>query len=106
MINNPLNDSEEDVAIEGEEDEESGATTTAIVGAEAVTRVTKNGMNRENMVSTESGLEMVVRSDTARNAGGGRGVHSHIPPLNIFQNSAPQGLIKTTQMRQHLQYLK
>ena len=83
MINNPLNDSEKDIAIEGEEDEESRAT--AIVAAEVVTRATKNRVNRENGVATERRLETAVRSDATRNAGGGRGVPSPIPALNNFQ---------------------
>ena len=90
MINNPLNDSEEDVAIEGEEDEESGATRTAIVGAEVVTRATKNGVNRENVDATERGHETTMRNDTTRNAGDGGGVCSPIPPLNNFQIRTPR----------------
>ena len=84
IINHPLNDLEEDAAIKGEEDEESGATATAIVGAEVVTKVTKNGVNRENVDATERGREMAVSSDTTRNAWGGGGVRSLIPPLNNF----------------------
>ena len=105
MINNSLNDSEEDVAIEGEEYEESGVTTTAILGGELVTRVTENGVNRENVDATERGREMAVRSDTARNAGGGGGCVLLFHHSIIFK-SARQGLTTTTQMRQHLQYLK
>ena len=40
MINNPLNDSEEHVAMEGEEVEKTRATATVV--AEVVTRATKN----------------------------------------------------------------
>ena len=88
MINNPLNDSEEDVVIEEEEDEESGMT--AIVAAEMVTRVSKNGVNRENGIKTERRSTMTVRSDATRNAGGGRGVSFPLPPLNDFQICIPR----------------
>jgi hypothetical protein len=89
MINNSLNDSKEDVAIKGEKDEESGATKTAIVGAEVVTRATENGVNRENVNTTERGPETAVRSDTTRNVGYRGGVCSPIPPLNNFQIHMP-----------------
>ena len=85
-----MNDLEEDVAIEGEEDEESGVARTVIVGAKVVTRATKNGVNRENVDATERGHETAVTSDTTRNAGGGGGVHSPIPPLNNFQILTPR----------------
>ena len=67
MINNPLNDSEEDIVIEGGEDEESGVT--AMGAAEGVTRAPENGVNRKNGVVTERRSEIAVRSDTTRNAG-------------------------------------
>jgi hypothetical protein len=99
IINNPLNDSEEDVAIEGEEDEESGATTTVFVGPEVVTRMTKNRVNREHVEATERGRETAVNCDTTRNAGVGGvggGVHSPILPLNIFQIRMPRARNKNS----------
>ena len=63
---------------------------TAIVGAEVVTRATKNGVNRENVDATERGRETAVRSDKTRNAGGGGRVRSPIPPLNNFQIHVPR----------------
>ena len=69
---------------------------TAIVAAEMVTRATKNRVNRENVVATEKGREMAVRSDATRNAGGGRGVCSPIPLLNSFQIRIPRTLNNTS----------
>ena len=63
---------------------------TMTVAAEVVTRVTKIGVNRLNVVTTERGCEITVRSDATKNVGGGRRVHSAIPPLNNFQIHMPR----------------